>query len=54
MLLDSALTAATKLRDSRLGGWKLSISKDERYGAILEMNEYKYLRIELDFPRSVQ
>jgi len=38
MLLDSALTAATKLRDSRFGEWKLSISKDERYGTILEVS----------------
>jgi len=38
MLLDSALTAATKLRDSRLGEWKLSISKYERYGTILEIS----------------
>jgi len=54
MLLDSATDSATKLRDSRLGEWKLSVSKYERYGTILEINEYKYMRIELDFSRSVQ
>jgi len=51
MLLDSATDSATKLR---LGEWKLSVSKYERYGTILEINEYKYMRIELDFSRSFQ